>query len=180
MLLWPAALPSDVHVTDCLCAACVGCAAVYSCSVKLGPGGMEALIRLGGGDMRRTLNILQSCHMACDVVDETGVYLTTGNPLPADIETVMQWLLNDPFIQTFQNVTKLQIDRGVALVDIIRELHPWIFNIQSLPPKVRITLVEKLADIEHRLAYGCSEQLQLGALVAAFSLVRDEIVAAAK
>lgn len=56
----------------------------------------------------------------------------------------------------------------------------WIFNIQSLPPRVRITLIEKLADIEHRLAYGCSEQLQLGALVAAFSLVRDDIVAAAK
>jgi DNA polymerase III delta prime subunit len=27
--------------------------------VKMGPGGMEALIRLGAGDMRRTLNILQ-------------------------------------------------------------------------------------------------------------------------
>lgn len=56
----------------------------------------------------------------------------------------------------------------------------WMFNIEALPPTVRVTLVEKLADIEHRLAYGCSEQLQLGALVAAFSLVRDDIVAAAK
>jgi replication factor C subunit 3/5 len=55
-----------------------------------------------------------------------------------------------------------------------------MFNITALPPKVRITLVEKLADIEHRLAYCCSEQLQLGALVAAFSLVRDDIVAAAQ
>lgn len=27
--------------------------------VKLGPGGMDALISLGAGDMRRTLNILQ-------------------------------------------------------------------------------------------------------------------------
>lgn len=41
--------------------------------------------------------------MACDVVDEVGVYLTTGNPLPADIETLLQWLLNDPFVQTFQS-----------------------------------------------------------------------------
>ena len=29
------------------------------CRVQLGAGGMDALIRLGGGDMRRTLNILQ-------------------------------------------------------------------------------------------------------------------------
>lgn len=43
-----------------------------------------------------------------------------------------------------------------------------------------MTLCEKLADIENRLAYGTSERLQLGSLVAAFSLVRDDIVAAAQ
>ncbi|KAF8073115.1 RFC3 [Scenedesmus sp. PABB004] len=147
--------------------------------VNMGPGGMDALIRLGCGDMRRTLNILQSAHMACEVVDETSVYLTTGNPLPSDIEAVINWLLNEPFVTAFQSIAKLQVDRGVALVDIVRELHPWMFSIDALPPRVRITLVDKLADIEHRLAYGCSEALQLGALVAAFALVRDEIVAAA-
>lgn len=45
---------------------------------------------------------------------------------------------------------------------------------------MRATLCEKLADIEHRLAYGTSERLQLGSLVAAFSLARDEIAAAAQ
>lgn len=53
-------------------------------------------------------------------------------------------------------------------------------RISALPPKVRITLVEKLADIEHRLAHGCSEALQLGALAGAFCLARDDIVAAAQ
>lgn len=65
---------------------------------------------------------------------------------------------------------------GAAIVVVCR----WMFNIAALPPRVRITLVEKLADIEHRLAFGCSEALQLGALVAAFALVRDEVVAAAQ
>eukprot|EP00775_Hariotina_reticulata_P011044 gene11044-11199_t len=32
-------------------------------NVKLGEGGMDALVRLGGGDMRRTLNILQVSHV---------------------------------------------------------------------------------------------------------------------
>ena len=32
---------------------------VHACRVKLGPGGMDALVALGAGDMRRTLNILQ-------------------------------------------------------------------------------------------------------------------------
>ena len=41
------------------------------CSVKMGPGGLDALVALGAGDMRRSLNIIQSCHMAFDQVWES-------------------------------------------------------------------------------------------------------------
>jgi hypothetical protein len=41
--------------------------------------------------------------MANDVVDESAVYLTTGNPLPSDIETVINWLLNEPYVTAFQS-----------------------------------------------------------------------------
>ncbi|KIZ02081.1 Replication factor C subunit 5 [Monoraphidium neglectum] len=149
--------------------------------VKMGPGGVDALITLGAGDMRRSLNILQSAHMAFDAVDGDAVYLCTGSPMPRDIEAVVNWLLNEDFNEAFQRILQLQVDKGIALVDIVRELHPWLFNIQALgPPHVRVALCEKLADIEYRLAYGTSERLQLGSLVAAFSLARDEIVAAAE
>ena len=40
--------------------------------------------------------------------------------------------------------------------------------------------MEKLADVEYRLAYGTSEKLQLGSLVGAFMLAKEEIVAAAQ
>jgi hypothetical protein len=46
--------------------------------------------------------------------------------------------------------------------------------------QVRMDLVERLADIEYRLAFGTSERLQLGSLVGGFSLAKEEIVAAAK
>lgn len=38
-----------------------------------------------------------------------------------------------------------------------------------MPPPVRIELVSKMADIEHRLAYGTNDRLQLGALCGAFA-----------
>ena len=38
-----------------------------------------------------------------------------------------------------------------------------------MPPAVRIELVSKMAAIEHRLAYGTSDKLQLGALCGAFA-----------
>lgn len=79
--------------------------------VKLGPGGLDALVTLGSGDMRRSLNILQSCHMAFDQVNEEAVYMTTGNPMPRDIEQLVNWLLNDEFTAVFKNILEYQTSK---------------------------------------------------------------------
>jgi hypothetical protein len=34
-------------------------------------------------------------------VDETAVYMCTGEPLPDDVRTILQQLLNDPFAACF-------------------------------------------------------------------------------
>lgn len=148
--------------------------------VNMGPGGLEALVTLGSGDMRRVLNILQSCHMAFPQVTEDSVYLTTGNPLPRDIEALVNWLFNEEFEAAYRKILDLQVNKGVALADIVREIHPFLFRMPGLPPKVQAELVDKLADVEYRLAYGTSEKLQLGALVGAFYRARQDIVAAAQ
>lgn len=59
--------------------------------------GKAALVTLAHGDMRKVLNVIQAASMAFDTVDERAVYLCTGNPLPADIATIVTWMLNEPF-----------------------------------------------------------------------------------
>ena len=46
--------------------------------VRCDEGGMEALVTLANGDMRRALNVLQSTNMAFDEVTEDNVYICTG------------------------------------------------------------------------------------------------------
>jgi len=62
---------------------------------------MRALLKLSQGDMRRALNILQSCASAFDKVTADSVYATTGAPLPSDVEQIVTWLLNEPFATAF-------------------------------------------------------------------------------
>ena len=69
------------------------------------------------------LCVLQSTHMAASLVDETAVYQNTGNPLPQDIETCVQWLLNERFSTVFQNISEMQVLKGLALLDIVQQLH---------------------------------------------------------
>lgn len=43
----------------------------------------------------------------------------------------------------------------------------------ELPPRVMSSLLIKMADIEQRLAAGCTEKPQVSALVGAFQIARD-------
>lgn len=53
-----------------------------------------------------------------------AAYATAGKPLPSDIEKCVEWLLNSPLAEAFGRMAELQAGKGVALVDILQQLHP--------------------------------------------------------
>jgi replication factor C subunit 3/5 len=57
--------------------------------------------------MRRALNVLQACHAAYDNIAESEVYACTGNPLPADIETVVNSMLVEEFLTSYNRMPSL-------------------------------------------------------------------------
>ena len=151
-------------------------------ALDITPEGVDAVQRLGGGDMRRTLNILQSTFLAksgVDPIQSDDVYATTGQPRPKDIEAIAGVLLNSPFAEAVEKVTAIKTERGLALADIVRLMCDYVFRLH-MPPTARSELVSQMADIEHRLAYVTHERLQLLALVGAFAKAKEAIVSAAE
>lgn len=69
--------------------------------------------------------------------------------------------------------------RGFALNDILTELSRIVTDIEFPPDALRL-LMERLADVEHRLAFGTSERLQGAAVVGAFIAARDVMDVAAR
>ncbi|KAJ8481640.1 hypothetical protein ONZ51_g5864 [Trametes cubensis] len=135
--------------------------------VKLTEDGKKALLKLSKGDMRRALNVLQACHAAYELSGETEIYNCTGNPQPADIETIVNSMLQDDFTTSYNMITALKTERGLALPDLINGAYEYIETI-SFKPHARIYLLDFLATTEHRLSTGGSEKLQLTALLGAF------------
>jgi len=82
--------------------------------VNLTQDGREALLKLSRGDMRRSLNVLQACHAAYDVTDETAVYNCTGNPHPSDIEAVMESMMNEDFETSYRRQWRFRLGRAAA------------------------------------------------------------------
>jgi replication factor C subunit 3/5 len=90
------------------------------------PDGLDAVMRLAGGDMRKCLNVMQAsvlcaaspgserrrpscvwqaCHLAYPETNEHNVYLCTGQPMPRDVTNTMNWLLNDPFEEAYASAS---------------------------------------------------------------------------
>ncbi|CAG7659643.1 unnamed protein product [Allacma fusca] len=144
----------------------------------------KALIKLGEGDMRKVLNILQSTALAFSIssdpngrndevsLTEEHMYACTGAPMPADIERIVNWMLSEDVTSTFNKIYDLKTMKGIALAEILTEVHKYMERI-DFPPKVRIYLLKELATLECRLAIGTSEKLQLGALVSVFYIGRN-------
>ncbi|XP_038559616.1 replication factor C subunit 5 [Micropterus salmoides] len=146
--------------------------------IDITPDGMKAIVTLSSGDMRRSLNILQSTSMAYEKVTEDTVYTCTGHPLRSDIANILDWSLNKDFTTAYNQILQLKTLKGLALHDILTEVHLLIHRV-DFPPAIRIVLLIKLADVEHRVASGTDEKIQLSSMVAAFQAVRDLVVSEA-
>jgi replication factor C subunit 3/5 len=144
-------------------------------NVKLTPDGLQAILQLSGGDMRRVLNLLQSTAMSHDqvaVVDETNVYLTSGAPLPKDVDTILDLLMNHSFQTACEKVTSLCTNKGYALADVLQDLALKLVNMElDAAPLGR--LLDGMSNVEHRLASGTDEKIQTASLVGVFVQTRQ-------
>ena len=79
----------------------------------------------------------------------------------------------------FERIKELTAHKGIALVDVLHELHELVFQI-AMSAKARMELVSALAEIEWNLMVGSGQEvLQLGAVVGAFAMARQSMVAEA-
>lgn len=140
--------------------------------VNITEDGIKAVVTLGGGDMRRNLNILQAAHMAFpDCVNEEAVYSCTGNPLPSDIKLMVEIMLNMDIQTSYQRISEIKTEKGYALTDMVAAIHMMLVRLK-FDNVTRIVFYKALAEVENRLASGASEKLQLSALIAAFYQAR--------
>lgn len=138
--------------------------------VNLQGDGLDALLDVGAGDMRRILNVLQSSHMAstagegAGVVDGDLIYANSGAPHPSDISDIWKWMQNDDLDASYAKIRALKTAKGMALEDVIRALLRFI-RPSDLPEQAKSLLYERLADVEYRLSVGGSEKLNTMAVV---------------
>ena len=141
-------------------------------SARCSDDGIEAVLRLARGDMRKVLNVLQATASGFEQITCETVHLCTGQPLPSDVAEIQRSLMNDDFEPAFATLMAASHGKGLSLVDIVTELAK-VNAALKMPPEVRILLADKLSDIEYRLAFGTNDKIQGASLVGAYAAARE-------
>ena len=143
---------------------------------------INEIIKLSDGDMRKSLNILQSLHMTCDYsnsfassnisndfstsfIDLDSLYKNIGYPLPKEKKLITETIIKSDIITAFNYVKKLEEQKSLSLNDILNELVSYIITNKVYTPIKTARIISKLSDIEFYLAGNINTSIQLGAII---------------
>lgn len=135
--------------------------------------GLEAIIYVARGDMRRVTNALQVAAATDKKIDADTVYQVTSTARPDDIKELLSTALGGDFLGARSLLDNLLVDYGLAGEDVIRQIHRTVFDL-PVPDAVKVRLVDRIGEAEFRLVEGSNERIQIEALLAHFVLVGSE------
>jgi replication factor C small subunit len=137
--------------------------------VDITPDGVDALIFVAKGDLRKTVNTLQVAAALGEKIDADAIYKTTSTARPDEVKALIETALDGDFMAARKRLDGLLIDYGLSGEDVIRQIHRSVFDL-TIPDLQKVQLVDKVGEIEFRLVEGSNERIQIEALLAHFVL----------
>ena len=137
--------------------------------LEITPDGLETLIYVARGDLRKAINVLQVGASISKKITAELLYETSATAKPEDVKNLINTALKGDFTQSRNILYELLITYGLSGEDIIKQIHRAIFDI-PIPDESKIRLIDKTGEIEFRLTEGSNEHIQLETLLAQFAL----------
>ena len=132
--------------------------------------GLDALIYVCNGDLRRAINYLQACSSIGDVVTEEIVYQITGKINPQEIRILMKAALGQQFMIAKRKLDEFFNSYGLSGRNIVRQMHQETFNL-DVDERTKMDIIKILAEFEYRLSQGATEEIQLNALIGKMAIM---------
>ncbi len=127
--------------------------------------GMEAIMYVARGDLRKAINSLQTSATLSKRIDAEIVYRTTATAKPEESKKVMETALRGNFLEAREILDKMLIEYGLSGEDIIKGMHSSLFDL-PIPEKMKAAIIEKIGEAEFRIVEGSNERIQIEALLA--------------
>jgi len=135
--------------------------------IKVDPKAIEAIYQISEGDVRRVINIMQSCASVSKTITESLVYELSSAAEPKELKQVLELALSKNFLKAKDQLLDIMLKHGLSGLDIIKQIQKEVWNLKIEDEK-KLKIIEKCGEIEFRMVEGSDEYLQLQSLLASF------------
>ncbi|MFA4668117.1 replication factor C small subunit [Pyrococcus kukulkanii] len=132
--------------------------------------GLQAILYIAEGDMRRAINILQAAAALDKKITDENVFMVASRARPEDIREMMLLALEGNFLKAREKLREILLKQGLSGEDVLVQMHKEVFNLPISEPK-KVQLADKIGEYNFRLVEGANEMIQLEALLAQFTLI---------
>jgi len=140
--------------------------------LKITETGINALVYVSGGDMRKAVNSLQAAAFIQNDIDAETVYKITATARPEDVSDLIGTALSGQFKEARDKLNALVFDQGLSADDVMSQIYRALFKIEDLTDSEMIRLIDAVGEADFRITEGANEKIQLEALIAHFALLR--------
>ncbi|MDD5615151.1 MAG: replication factor C small subunit [Candidatus Methanoperedens sp.] len=137
--------------------------------VTLADDGLEAIRYVAAGDMRRAINALQAAAMLDKKVNMDAIYKTTATAKPEEITDLINLALAGDFMKAKAKLDYLLIEQGLSGEDVIGQIYRAMLDM-TISDRLKVDLIDRIGEVDFRMAEGANERIQLEALIAHFIL----------
>ena len=133
---------------------------------------IDEMIKLSFGDMRKSLNTLQSLSMTSGNKNITLdiLYLNIGYPLLEEKKNIIYNILNTNITTAYNFIKSLEINKSISLNNILNDIVDYIIK-NKIYNSIKIAkILVLLSEIEYYLTGNINTDIQLGALISVLYL----------
>lgn len=136
-------------------------------NVDLREEGLEAIIEVSEGDLRKAINLLQSVAYLNVPINRDVVYRTAGLVYPEHVREMIEKAFKGDFESARKLLVKAMVEEGVSGEDLLQEFYREISSDAiSLEVEDKIKLLDFISDLDYRISQGATDYIQLSALLA--------------
>jgi len=139
--------------------------------VKWTEDGIDAIVEISEGDVRKAINILQSASVMGEV-NEENVFNTASYAKPEQIRTILKLAIDGKFLDARNMLDNVMLSYGIAGEDILIQMNREIFYVEGIDDKTKMNVIDAIGECNFRLVEGANERIQLAALLAKIATLK--------
>jgi replication factor C small subunit len=122
------------------------------------------------GDLRKAVNILQSCSALNKTITQESVYIVASKARPAEVQEMIILAIENKFLEARKKLDVLIQEYGMSGEDIIKQIFRETMDLEheKLTEQKKIDLIDRIGEYDFRLVEGANERIQIEALLTQF------------